>query len=138
MSFTLNGAPVKAGGPEDRLLPWERVQDMAGISRTTAWRMQRTGAFPSPVSVSPGRVGWWESELTAWKSARVATGGLAPPARPRLHGMPRRTAPRPVEAASAAAQQADLAVPVRSAPDAPTPPKRRPRSVNADQIDFGF
>lgn len=138
MTFVLDGEPVKTGGPEDRLLPWDRVQDMAGISRTTAWRMQRTGAFPSPVSVSPGRVGWWESELTAWKKARGTAGGHAPPARPRLPGMPRSTSPRP------ARQPEVLAPPAESSPGAGVASveirqkRGRRAATNLDQIDFGF
>lgn len=138
MTFTLNGAPVKTGGPEDRLLPWERVQDIAGISRTTAWRMQRTGDFPTPVTVSPGRVGWWESELTAWKSIRTSAKGLAPPARPRLPGMPRRASarPAPLEPTSFSVQQ-DLLIADAAGP--PEPPKsKRGKAVNTAQSDFGF
>ena len=60
-----------AGGPSDRLLPWPKVRDMTGLSRTTAWRRQKEGDFPLAVRISPGRVGWWESELTAWKASRV-------------------------------------------------------------------
>ena len=78
---------------EDRLLPWDRVHDITGLSRTTAWRMQRRGDFPIPVPVSPGRVGWSETELTAWKAARKAGGRVRPDpfARPR--------APRLIETA---------------------------------------
>lgn len=39
---------------------------MTGLSRSTTWRMQRTGAFPRSIALSPGRVGWRESELAAW------------------------------------------------------------------------
>ncbi|WP_438853127.1 helix-turn-helix transcriptional regulator [Brevundimonas nasdae] len=59
------------GGRDDRLLAWPTVRDITGLSRTTAWRMQKTGDFPLPVLVSPGRVGWWESELAAWKATRA-------------------------------------------------------------------
>lgn len=138
MTFTLNGAPVKTGGPEDRLLPWERVQDIAGISRTTAWRMQRTGDFPTPVTVSPGRVGWWESELTAWKSIRNSAKGLTPPARPRLPGMPRHA-----PAQSAAPERTSFGVqqdlPIAEAARRPEPPKSKKRNLpTVEQSDFGF
>lgn len=61
----------RPGGRDDRLLAWPAVRDITGLSRTTAWRMQKTGDFPLPVVVSPGRVCWWESELAAWKIARA-------------------------------------------------------------------
>ena len=138
MTFSLNGRPVETGGPEDRLLPWNRVRDIAGISRTTAWRMQRTGAFPSPVAVSPGRVGWWESELTAWKGARGAPGNLLPPARPRLPGMPRRSPPKVNAGGARPAREADGGVQAGPPPETPARPARKRRAVHADQIDFGF
>lgn len=62
---------------EDRLLPWRAVREIIDISRTTAWRMQRAGDFPEPVLMSPGRVGWWESDLKAWKNARAPRGDAA-------------------------------------------------------------
>lgn len=87
MSFSVDGDRVAAGGPDDRLLTWDRVKDIAGISRTTAWRMQKVGDFPEPVTISAKRVGWWESELTAWKATRKdnqRSKALAPPRAPRL------------------------------------------------------
>lgn len=62
---------ARPGGADDRLLAWPAVHAVTGLSRTTAWRMQKAGDFPLPVLVSKGRVGWWESELAAWKLARA-------------------------------------------------------------------
>lgn len=56
---------------DDRLLPWPKVKAITGLSRTTAWRLQKAGDFPPPVVISPGRVGWRESELQAWKASRT-------------------------------------------------------------------
>lgn len=144
MSFEIDGEPVEAGGPSDRLLPWDRVQDIAGISRTTAWRMQRTGAFPRPVSISPGRVGWWESELTAWKGLRRSGSGLhgaGPPVKPRTR--PRE--PKLIETARSARPKVE-APPAASPPSvqpSPSPepwprPAGRRKTAAADQFDFGF
>lgn len=55
---------------DDRFLPWKTVKDVTGLSRTTAWRLQKRGEFPLPVSISPGRVGWRESEIAAWSASR--------------------------------------------------------------------
>ena len=74
MTFEPEGRPSETGGPEDRLLPWDRVRDVTGLSRSTAWRLQQVGDFPEPVRISPNRVGWWESELTAWKATRTVRG----------------------------------------------------------------
>jgi|GEM_PF-345496 len=149
MPFGINGAPVESGGPEDRLLPWDRVQDMTGISRSTAWRLGRTGAFPTQVSVSPGRVGWWESELTAWKGARGSAKPidpppkgprervLEPPARPRLPGMSRPAPMRAVSQPLRTASQPELPMAPPSEPVAPRP-RRKGERAHTDQIDFGF
>jgi len=57
-------------GPDGAYLPWKRVEARVGISRTTAWRLQRSGDFPKPYVVSPGRVAYKESEVEAWKASR--------------------------------------------------------------------
>lgn len=56
---------------EDRILPWSQVKVICGLSRTTVWRMQKSGDFPPCVQVSQNRVGWWQSELLAWRRART-------------------------------------------------------------------
>jgi prophage regulatory protein len=57
-------------GPDGAYLPWKKVEARVGISRTTAWRLQKRGDFPSPYVVSPGRVAYRESEVEAWKASR--------------------------------------------------------------------
>lgn len=131
-----------SGGVDDRLLPWGRVQEIAGISRATAWRMQKTGDFPVPVPVSPNRVGWWESELTAWKAARKASGRVRPspfvrPREPRLIETTRSS-----KAVSVADKSPPAAItPVQGALPLDVPyrkSRRRTGRVSPDQIDFGF
>lgn len=142
MSFRVDGEPIESGGPGDRLLPWRRVEDIAGISRSTAWRMQRIGEFPTPVTVSPGRVGWWESELTAWKETRKSRKSRRPmsltaPRAPKLIESARSARPgidRPLSEVSRQSQE----VPPSSAAMSERRPRPRKRHVSADQIDFGF
>jgi prophage regulatory protein len=151
-------APSTPDDREDRLLPWSRVQDITGLSRTTAWRMQRSGDFPAPVPVSPGRVGWSESELTAWKAARKAGGRVRPapfakPRAPRLIETARSPKPEKTPAQVSTPQSAKVAAPGPIATASPVqvslplqpaqtdparPAKRRSRAVSPDQIDFGF
>ncbi|MDI1328276.1 MAG: AlpA family phage regulatory protein [Brevundimonas sp.] len=98
----LTEADTRPGGRDDRLLAWPAVRDITGLSRTTAWRMQKTGDFPLPVVVSPGRVCWWESELAAWKIARAPR---RPPEMRLFEASPdpeRQGANRPVDPASKA------------------------------------
>ena len=125
---------------EDRLLPWRSVRDITGISRTTAWRMQQTGDFPHPVPVSAKRVGWWESELTAWKARRRFAGGERPapciPAKPS-----RQCAEKPAARPADVAVNTGGAAPTVAVPSLTTASARRrvrPKAVSPDQIDFGF
>lgn len=126
----------------DRVLSWRSVREMTGISRTTAWRLQRSGAFPQPVKLSPGRVGWREGEIAAW------TAGLEHRARvvsvtPQPVHDPTETLPPPEPRPEA---QPELCL---EADQAPTPPQyaapRRPRSRSprkprgdAQQLQFDF
>lgn len=149
------------GGPDDRLLGWRRVKEITGISRSTAWRLQRTGAFPEAVQISPGRIAWWESELAAWKRTRAPrrdTPAAAPagcrslrPARaPGLPGIP-RSMPAPPSAAPPRSPAASPAIGPGGAQPHPAPPhlsgksaakaapaRRRRQVVSPDQFDFGF
>jgi prophage regulatory protein len=72
---------VQAGAPEGhavmtgRMLLWPEVHARVGLSRTTIWRMERTGQFPRRVPLSVRVVGWQESELNAWLARRLAARG---------------------------------------------------------------
>ena len=131
--MTARAAEPRIGDPADRLLPWPRVRDLTGISRTTAWRLQKAGDFPLPVVISPGRVGWRESELEAWKASRAprraSSRATSPPARPD----PQRSflhlaeAPEPLP-------------PARSEPEPrkPKPAPRRRATRDSAQLGFDF
>lgn len=141
MTVEPEGEPVETGGPQDRLLPWDRVRDVTGLSRSTAWRLQQVGDFPEPVRISPNRVGWWESELTAWKATRTVRGlphprPLARPREPRLIQTARSLRPQTAQETPVPSPTAALEPPGIPAP--PTRPRRRKRQASADQIDFGF
>ena len=59
------------GIPEEvRYLPAKAVVRATSLSRTTLWRLSRTGAFPAPYPLSPGRVGWSEAEVRQWLLSR--------------------------------------------------------------------
>lgn len=134
MTYEHDREPVETGGPEDRLLTWNRVRDVTGLSRSTAWRLQRIGDFPEPVRIALNRVGWWESELTAWKETRKSRR----PRRPQSLMAPR--APKLTETARSARAESDEATTAAPAKALSKPPKhkRSGRAVHVDQIDFGF
>ena len=59
------------------------------ISRTTLFRMQKAGNFPTPTYVSPNRRLWFVDEVAAWQAAvdefnpsRGRGKGPSPPRRP--------------------------------------------------------
>jgi predicted DNA-binding transcriptional regulator AlpA len=57
----------------ERLLPKREVRRLLGDpSDTTLWRMCKSGRFPAPVGISPGRKGWPESKVQAWIAERIA------------------------------------------------------------------
>lgn len=60
--------------PSDRILSALEVCTRLGISRTTIWRLIRRRQFPTALRLSPGRVGWPESQLAAWIASRSPKG----------------------------------------------------------------
>lgn len=73
-------APDARGG---RYLPWKEVGRATGLSRTTAWRLQRRDDFPAPYVISPGRVGYREDEVEAWCVSRAQSPRRATPGQER-------------------------------------------------------
>lgn len=124
---------IEVGGRDDRLLSWSRVHDLTGLSRSTAWRLQRVGAFPKSVALSPGRVAWWESELTAWKKTRSSR-SLDMPAAEHACTLPRKH--------NSNGLAGTLNPPASAMPEIPTAERvkrRRHRlQVHPAQIDFDF
>ncbi len=62
---------------EDRYVGEGECRIITGLSRTTRWRLERLGAFPSRRHLSENRVGWLLSELIAWRDARRAKAQVA-------------------------------------------------------------
>lgn len=50
---------------------WPTVQHVSGLSRTTAWRLERSGDFPRRRKISANAVGWLRSEVEAWVLSRA-------------------------------------------------------------------
>ena len=57
---------VSSATQSDRILRIKEVTEMIGLSRTTIWRMERKGEFPTRVQLGVGSVGWRASELERW------------------------------------------------------------------------
>lgn len=61
-----------AGSEIDRFLSRAEIEAITGLSYTTLWRRMKVGEFPSPVQLSPNRVGWPKSAIVDWVQGRIA------------------------------------------------------------------
>ena len=50
----------------DRIIRSKEVQELTGLSRTTIWRMERSGKFPARVALTSSNVGWRLTEVQEW------------------------------------------------------------------------
>lgn len=50
----------------NRILTEEQTKDKTNLSRDTRKRLAAQGKFPAPYSISPGRLGYIESEIDQW------------------------------------------------------------------------
>lgn len=64
-SFQMKTQPAPASVPL-RLLRFGEVRQRTGLSRSTIWRMERSGIFPRRIKVSVNVVAWREDEVAAW------------------------------------------------------------------------
>lgn len=110
-----------------------RAIDLTGLSRSTAWRLQRAGAFPKSVALSPGRVGWWESELTAWKKMR-SCGSPSTPVAERPCTLPSKHKSNGLAGTLHSPATAMLETPMAERVKS----RRRRLQVHPGQLDFGF
>ena len=121
------------GLADDRILPWSQVKIISGLSRTTVWRLQRSGDFPAAVQVSPNRVGWWQSDLLEWKRSRTPRRLPEPRKVPAEAERPRERRVRKVEAREV---NAPPAPPPSVAPPAARRRRKRPECERQTAFDF--
>lgn len=65
---------------------------ITALNPVTRWRMEKRGEFPQRRKISPGRVGWLESEVSDWLASRPASDLPAPGAGGASSGSPCETA----------------------------------------------
>jgi predicted DNA-binding transcriptional regulator AlpA len=74
-NVTNNDVPVPSNQTlPERIMRAKEVVEMTGLSRTTLWRMEKTGDFPARVSLGVGSVGWKHSEVSEWLKERHFVG----------------------------------------------------------------
>lgn len=65
-------AVAEAAVTLDRIVREPERARITGLSRTTAWLLEKRGEFPARLTLTPGAVGWRLSELLEWVEARQA------------------------------------------------------------------
>ena len=60
---------------KDRLLHRSEVEKRCGLSRSSVYRLMRTGEFPVPLKIGPKAVRWPQSEIEHWLSERPRATG---------------------------------------------------------------
>ena len=53
----------------EKLLRLPGVVAVSGLSKASVYRLEKAGHFPKRVQISPGSVGWRESDILAWIAA---------------------------------------------------------------------
>jgi prophage regulatory protein len=48
------------------------VERATGLKRSAIYAKVAAGTFPKPLRLTPGAVGWLESEIEDWQRARIA------------------------------------------------------------------
>ena len=61
-------------GPQ-QLLTRQDVQRLCRISKTTLYRLLRSGQFPRPIRIGPRAVRWCAGELNRWLAGRPRSPG---------------------------------------------------------------
>ena len=58
-----------------QLLTRDEVQQLYRLSKSTLYRMMRSGEFPLPIRIGQRAVRWHAAELNAWLSGRPYSHG---------------------------------------------------------------
>jgi len=53
-----------------KILTTSDVISITSLSRTTIWRLEKAGIFPSHVQIASNRIGYIEEEIISWVQSR--------------------------------------------------------------------
>lgn len=68
---TKNKKPIEKQGLP-LVLRKKQVLAMVGLSASTVYMLQKTGAFPLPMKLSLRATGWLASDIESWLATKVA------------------------------------------------------------------
>jgi prophage regulatory protein len=57
-----------------RFLRDREIRSLTGLSKTTIWRLERTGRFPRRRKLAARAAGWVASEVESWLQQRALEG----------------------------------------------------------------
>jgi prophage regulatory protein len=60
---------------QNKLLRFKEVKQLIGLSRSSIWRLEKSGNFPRRRRLSSLAVGWLSSEVESWIDSRKSVGG---------------------------------------------------------------
>lgn len=52
------------------ILRTAKLQTYVGLSRTTIWRLEKSGQFPKRVRLGQNSVGWLKGDVDTWLESR--------------------------------------------------------------------
>jgi prophage regulatory protein len=61
----------------DRILTTSDVCHLVTLTRSTIWKLCRSGHFPQPIQITTARKGWRSSAINAWLEERQRKQGAA-------------------------------------------------------------
>ncbi len=56
---------------QERLMKLDEVKQETRLSRSSIYRLAKTGDFPKPIKLGERSSGWLESEINAWIDSRI-------------------------------------------------------------------
>ena len=63
-----------------RLLTRQQIEEITGLTRSTIYRLMRSGQFPEPIRIGPRAIRWPQSEIESWIADRPRATGDRPAA----------------------------------------------------------
>lgn len=114
-------------------IPWTVVKRRTSLSRTTAWRLQKRDEFPAPYAISPGRVGYREDEVEAWRRSRDLRVGSPVASAGDVRDPASAAAQRMVTPTGATSSPPRAPAPVERPALRPTPPVRPTKAAKANR-----
>lgn len=62
--------PMPPATPEGRVIGLKKLLNMIPLSRTTIWRLERSGLFPKRIQLTANRIGWDVEDVQRWIASR--------------------------------------------------------------------